>query len=89
MDLNANYLKQVSLLNPELLTKQQTKEILETFEPLKKRPIGNIIDEIKMPDRIEFDRKVFECYGFGADLLNAVYRLLETTVSIRISMRDK
>lgn len=89
LDLNANYLKQVSLLNPELLTKQQTKEILETFEPLKKRPIGNIIDEIKMPDRIEFDRKVFECYGFGADLLNAVYRLLETTVSIRISMRDK
>lgn len=39
LDLNANYLKQIRALNPDLLTDEQKKNILKAFEPLKHRQI--------------------------------------------------
>ena len=89
LDLNANFLKRLFTLNPELLTEQQAKEIIKAFQPLKKRKIGTIADEIKRPDRIAFDSKILECYGFNSSLLETVYNLLGTMVNNRVSMRDK
>jgi hypothetical protein len=40
LDLNANYLKQLRILNPDLLSEQQKTDILTTLQPLKHRKLN-------------------------------------------------
>lgn len=89
LDLNANYLKQLRVLNPDLLNERQKSEIRIAFRPLKNRPIGTIFDEVRKADRICFDRTILRSFGINENLLDSIYSLLITSVDDRISMQNK
>jgi hypothetical protein len=89
LDLNANYLKQLRILNPDILSQNQKCEILEVFQPLKKRKIETVFDEVKMQDRIDFDKTILRCYGIDEKLLDSIYSLLVTSVYDRVSMQNR
>lgn len=86
LDLNADYLKTLKVLNPSLLSKKQRNDILKAFKSLKHRGIRPIKEEVKMSDRIEFDKVIFRSYGLDVKLLSNIYSLLSTSVANRISI---
>lgn len=86
LDLNANYLKQLRILNPALLDDEMKRQIITAFRQLESREIKNISDEITMPDRQHFDKAVFNAYGFDLKLLPMVYNLLVSSVEERTKM---
>lgn len=89
LDLNANYLKQLRILDPNRLSESEIKRVIDAFQPLKRRLIEDISQEIKLPDRRRFDETIFEVYGFDTDLLPAIYELLSSSVEDRVSMADR
>lgn len=89
LDLNANYLKQLRILNPDLLSKQQKTDILAEFQPLKHREIEPIFAEVRKQDRINFDKTILRCFGIDENLLDSIYSLLTTSVNDRVSMQDR
>lgn len=89
LDLNANYFKQLRILNPNSLNEQQVSEILEAFAPLKQRPISTIFEEIKMEDRIAFDKIILRSYGINESILNSLYQTLVSAVNDRVTMKER
>lgn len=89
LDLNADYLKQLSILNPDLLTNQQKNEILKAFAPLKKQKVKSIVEEVKNINRINFDKIVLRAYGLDENLLDSIYELLIASVVDRVSMSNR
>lgn len=89
LDLNANYLKRMCLLSPNLLLTEQVQKIKTAFEPLKRRKVNSIFDEVNDKDRIKFDQAVFECFGLDKSLLQSIYALLTSAVIDRVTLRKK
>lgn len=89
LDLNANYLKRMCLLSPNLLLTEQVQKIKTAFEPLKRRKVNSIFDEVNDKDRIKFDQAVFECFGLDKSLLQSIYALLISAVIDRVTLRKK
>lgn len=89
LDLNADYLKNLPVLMPDLLDEVQQQEIIRAFSPLTHRKIGSIFDELQMEDRKNFDLTVFVCYGISTPLLDTVYGLIRELVDNRVSMTDR
>ena len=89
LDLNANYLKKLRILNPDLLSMHQKEDILTAFQPLKKRAIETIFVETQKPDRINFDKTILRSFGINENLLDSIYALLTTSVFDRVSMQDR
>jgi hypothetical protein len=89
LDLNANYLKQLRILNPDLLSEQQKTDILTVFQPLKHREIESIFAEVQKADRINFDKTVLRSFGIDENLLEGIYSLLTTSVDDRVSMQNR
>lgn len=89
LDLNANYLKNLRFLNPDLLSNNQKADILKAFNPLKNRDVLNITEEIKMQDRIHFDKVVLKSFGLKEELLSSIYSLLTSSITSRVSMNKK
>ena len=89
LDLNANYLKRLKILNPDLLSAQQKVDILAAFQPLKHREVETIFIEVKRKDRINFDKTILRSFGIDEHLLDYIYSLLTTSVFDRISMQDR
>ncbi|GHT01637.1 hypothetical protein AGMMS49525_02940 [Bacteroidia bacterium] len=89
LDLNANYLKQLRILNPDLLSEQQKTDILTAFQPLKHREIGTIFTEVQKADRINFDKTILRSFGIDESLLDSIYSLLISSVDDRVSMQDR
>ncbi len=89
LDLNANYLKKLRLLNPNLLSDDAKTRIKQAFEPLKNRNIGTVSEECRKEDRINFDTVVLEAYGIPTNILQMMYYLLCNSVNERISMKNK
>jgi len=89
LDLNANYLKQLRILNPDILSEQQKLNILVAFQPLKHRKIETIFIEVQKQDRINFDRTILRSFGIDERLLESIYSLLVSSVNDRVSMKDR
>lgn len=89
LDLNADYLKQMHLLNPNLLSTEHSLKIKKAFEPLKHRKIQNVFEEVNDKDRIKFDQTVFECFGLDKSMLQSIYALLISTVTDRVILNKK
>ena len=89
LDLNANYLKQLRILNPDLLSEQQRTDILTAFQSLKHRRIESIFAEVQKQDRINFDKTILRNFGIDENLLESIYSLLTNSVDDRISIKDK
>ena len=88
LDLNANYLKHIKVLDPDLLNDAQKSEILAAFQPLKHRKIESIFKEVQKADRINFDKTILRCFGINEHLLDNVYSLLISSVEDRVSMQS-
>lgn len=66
LDLSSTRMKKyLRVLNPELLTEEQTLLIKKKFVLVRDREIKNITDEFKELDRIEFDNVVLEAFGIS------------------------
>jgi len=89
LDLNANYFKQLKVLNPHALDESQIEEILNAFEPLKQREIQTIFDEVRMADRINFDKTILRCYNIDDSILDSLYNTLISEVSDRVTMKGR
>lgn len=89
LDLNANYLKQLRVLNPDLLNDTQKSDILSAFQPLKHREIKTIFEEVQKEDRINFDKTILRSFGIDENLLDSIYSLLTSSVDDRVSMQNK
>ena len=89
LDLNANYLKQLRVLNPDLLDEESVVGIKEAFEPLKHRELGTIADEIIREDRRAFDKTILKAYGIDITILDDIYGLLVDSVKDRVEMNAR
>lgn len=89
LDLNADFLKQLKILNPNLLNKEEIDAIISAFRPLRDRRINAITDEIKCNDRRNFDLTILRCFGLDENLLDNLYSILISAVNDRISMSRK
>ena len=89
LDLNANYLKQLRVLDHDLLSVEQKSDILEAFQPLKNREIETISRETLKQDRINFDKTILRSFGIDESLLENIYSLLVTSVNDRVTMKER
>jgi len=89
LDLNANYFKRLKVLNPDSLNEQQNTEISEAFQPLKKRKIKTIFEEVEMEDRINFDKTILRSYGIDESILASLYQTLVSSVNDRVAMKER
>ena len=86
LDLNADFLKQLKMLNPNLLNKEKVDAIISAFRPIKNRSINSVIEEVVRTDRRKFDTEILRCFGLDEKLLDNLYNILIGVVNDRISM---
>jgi len=87
LDLNATKLSDhLHILDPRLISSHKKEKIIEAFEPLLKRNVLDITEEIQSSDRRQFDRMVLEAFGV-ASLQNAIYDSLGELFHIRQTAR--
>jgi hypothetical protein len=89
LDLNANDFKELKLLNPDLLDAKKIAEIKKSFEPLKKRDVLDISQEVRQADRIAFDKTIFKAFGIDEKLIRVVYEILTREVKNRVEMKNR
>ncbi|MBA4122292.1 MAG: hypothetical protein H0X72_07510 [Acidobacteria bacterium] len=89
LDLNANYFKNLRVLNPNLLPEESKTEIINAFQLLKERPIQTIAEEIQRADRINFDTVVLRAFGIDETILPALYQILSSAVNNRVTMSER
>lgn len=89
LDLNADFLKQIKMLNPDLLSKSDVDTIIAAFRPIKNRNINSVMDEVTRTDRRNFDATIMKCFGLDEKLLDSLYNILIGTVNDRISMSKR
>ncbi len=89
LDLNANYFKNLRVLNPNLLSEQSKLDIQNAFQPLKERDIQTIAEEIRRPDRINFDTVVLRAFGIDETILPTLYQILSSAVNDRVTMSER
>lgn len=88
LDLNADFLKQLKILNPTILNGKQRNMIIKAFVPLKTRTVDSVFIEFTKEDRINFDKIVLSCFGINADLLGSLYAIFLASVRNRINLKD-
>ena len=89
LDLNADFLKQLKMLNPNLLNREKVDAIISAFRPIKNRPINSVMEEATLADRRNFDATILKCFGLDEKLLYNLYNILIGTVNDRISMSKR
>ncbi|MCD9188392.1 MAG: hypothetical protein LUM44_18385 [Pyrinomonadaceae bacterium] len=89
LDLNANYFKTLRVLNPNLLSAESKRDILNAFQPIKERDIQPIIEEIQRADRINFDTVVLRAFGVDEAILSALYQILSSAVNDRVTLSER
>jgi hypothetical protein len=71
----------IQAVNPELVDRQAIKR---AFEHLARRPVFDIFEEIKQPDRLALDKIVFDALGISDSDRKAVYKTLVDMVRKRL-----
>lgn len=89
LDLNADFLKQLKMLNPNLLNKKKVDAIISAFQPIKSRTINSVMEEVTRTDRRNFDATILRCFGLDEKILDSLYNILITSVSDRVSMSER
>ena len=89
LDLNADFLKQLKMLNPDLLNKEKVDAIIFAFRPIKNGPINSVMEEVTLTDRRNFDATVLRCFGLDEKLLDSLYNILISAVNDRTSISKR
>ena len=74
------------MINPKLLSSSQKEEILKAFEPLLKRKILPVEQELKQEDRKKFDSIVLKAYGIDG-IYNEIKESLLSMMNVRLGAR--
>lgn len=89
LDLNADFLKQLKMLNPNLLNKKDVDAIISAFRPIKNRTVNSVMEEVTRTDRRKFDATIIKCFGLDEKLLDSLYNILITSVCDRVFMSER
>lgn len=89
LDLNSTYLKKLRALNPDLLNEKQKQAIKKAFHAIEKRKVRPIFEEVKQPDRINFDKEVLRSFGINTKILGYIYSMLIESVYNRVNMKNR
>jgi len=76
------------IVDIDQIPKKTQQELLLKFEPIKKRQIFSIFDEINMPDRIEFDKVLYEWLGISIDDSREIYTSIINLTNQRIKKSE-
>ena len=63
LDISNTNFKEIKMLDPELVSDEDRKAILEAFNPIIDREILRTSKELQMEDRENFDKKVLKAFG--------------------------
>ena len=85
LDINKDKIAKCRIPNPRLLSDSQKDYIVEAFNALKQREILNTVDELNNPDRIEFEKRVFEAFNI-IDYYESIKKSLLTMQATRLSV---
>ncbi len=61
------------IINPKIFPEKVKQEIILRFQYLKEREIRSIFEEVKMNDRLAFDKVIFDWLGFSEVEIKALY----------------
>lgn len=86
LDTSSTKLKNMYMINPEIISKADEKEIVELFNKIKKRNVMDTKDELCDKDREKFDRKVLQSIGHE-DLYEAIKKSLLSMQYTRHSVK--
>lgn len=90
LDLNASFFKKrMKMLNPALLSEDKKRNILQKFRPLASRKILDYNEELNADDRKAFDKTVLEAFGYSANLVERLYKILSQIVTDRVEMKNR
>lgn len=63
LDISSTTIRRAYMLNPELISQESRRDILQKFDALLRRRIGKTEQELEAGDRREFDLAVLAAYG--------------------------
>lgn len=63
LDVSSSKLKKIYMINPELISSEDEKEIVRLFKKIKNRDVMDTEEELEDDDRERFDRKVLSAIG--------------------------
>lgn len=86
LDASSSKLKKMYMINPEIISEVDAKEIIELFDKIKKRNVMDTEDEMKDSDREKFDRKVLRAIGYE-DLYEPIKKSLLSMQHTRHTVR--
>lgn len=87
LDLSKDKFADSFMLNPNLLSEQQKKEIINAFAPLLKRKILPVEQELEQKDRKEFDTTVLKAYGMES-IYNEIKESVLSMMKVRLGARS-
>lgn len=88
LDLRATkFEKDFKILNPDLLSNEQKKEIISAFEPITQRNRLPLTQEILQPDRINFEEILFSAFGI-TEHYEAIKESLLHLYQIRFAVKN-
>ena len=82
LDNRKESLAGLSMLDPSLVTAESRQAILDAFEPLKRRAVTPLQEELYEADREAFDKAVLQAFELE-DLHNQIRDALSTMVKVR------
>lgn len=88
LDLTKDKFADSFMLNPDKLTAGQKEEILKAFKPLTERKILSVGQELKQPDRQDFDIKVLKAYDME-NMYTDIKESLLSMMKVRLGARAK
>ena len=63
LDISKTGFQKIYMINPNLISKEDSEEIIELFSKIKNRDVTDIQDELSNKDRQAFDKKVLQSIG--------------------------
>lgn len=93
LDINRDSISKCYMLNPALLTEEQTADIMDKFSALTERGIVNINQDLSDPIRREFDMTILNAFGIGnyfdriVDSLKAMRKVRKAVKQHTVEMR--
>ena len=88
LDISKESISKCYMLNPSLLTEQQSKNIKKSFGALIDRGILDVQQELSDPIRREFDMAVLNAYGIG-NYYDIIVNSLKSMRRIRKAAKQK
>lgn len=86
LDVNKDSLERIWIPNPDLLTAQQKQGIVQRFAELKERTICPLLEELERPDRLAFEKCVFDAYGI-TPLFDQAVTTIRAMQTARLSVK--